>query len=242
MGTLPGVLAERLAAAGLEFRSAAARKIMRAAGSWVVDLAGGESLRAAGVVVATRAPVAAGLLAGVDQPLADALGAIQYADSAVVSLGYARADILHPLDAAGVVVPRSAGRKILAISFSSAKYPGRAPAGHALVRVFVGGALDPATPLLADGPLVDLVRREIADVIGARGVPVLVQIDRWPGAMPQYHVGHVDRVALIRARLATLPGLALAGAAYEGVGIPQVIASGQAAARAVLTESRLQAG
>jgi oxygen-dependent protoporphyrinogen oxidase len=133
-----------------------------------------------------------------------------------------------------VVIPRSAGRKILAVSFSSSKYPGRAPAGHALVRVFVGGALDPATPLLADGPLVDLVRAEIADVIGARGTPVLVQIDRWTGAMPQYHVGHLDRVALIRARLASLPGLAVAGAAYEGVGIPQVIASGRAAARAVV--------
>ncbi|MFM8436207.1 MAG: protoporphyrinogen oxidase, partial [Planctomycetia bacterium] len=233
MGTLPRVLAERLTSLGVEFRTAAARSIARADGGWLVDLDRGEPLRAAGVVIATRAPVAAGLLAGVDRPLADALGAIEYAGSAVVSLGYARADIAHPLDAAGVVVPRTAGRKILAVSFSSAKYPGRAPAGHALVRVFVGGALDPATPLLPDGPLVDLVCAEVADVIGARGTPVLVQIDRWTGAMPQYHIGHLDRVALIRARLAALPGLAVAGAAYEGVGIPQVIASGQAAARAV---------
>jgi oxygen-dependent protoporphyrinogen oxidase len=134
-----------------------------------------------------------------------------------------------------VVIPRSAGRKILAVSFSSSKYPGRAPAGHALVRVFVGGALDPVTPLLADGPLVDLVRSEIAEVIGARGTPVLVQIDRWAGAMPQYHVGHLDRVALIQERLAAHAGLAVAGAAYAGVGIPQVIASGRAAARAVIT-------
>ena len=233
MGTLPRALAGRLAALGVEFRTAAARKITRADGSWIVDLDHGDPLRAEGVVIATRAPVAASLLAGVDRPLADALGAIEYTGSAVVSLGYARNDIAHPLDAAGVVVPRSAGRKILAVSFSSAKYPGRAPAGHALVRVFVGGALDPTTPLLGDGPLVDLVRREIGDVIGARGTPVLVQIDRWAGAMPQYHVGHLGRVALIRERLAALPGLAVAGAAYEGVGIPQVIASGQAAARAV---------
>jgi len=235
MGTLPRMLAERLASRGVEFRAAAAHSIVRTEGGWLVDVAGGDLLRAAGVVIATRAPVAAGLLAGVDRPLADALAAIEYAGSAVVSLGYARADIAHPLDAAGVVIPRSAGRKILAVSFSSAKYPGRAPAGHALLRVFVGGALDPATPLLAEGPLVDLVRAEIADVIGARGTPVLVQIDRWTGAMPQYHVGHLDRVALIRARLASLPGLAVAGAAYEGVGIPQVIASGRAAARAVTT-------
>ena len=233
MGTLPAALAEKLTRLGVEFRTAAARRLVRDGSGWLVECDGGPPLRAAGIVVATRAPIAAGLVADVDRPLAAALGAIEYAGSAVVSLGYERSAIAHPLDAAGVVIPRTAGRKILAVSFSSAKYPGRAPAGHALVRVFVGGALDPETALLPDGPLVDLVRREIADVIGAHGTPRLVQIDRWAGAMPQYHVGHVERVALIRERLAALRGLALAGAAYEGVGIPQVIASGQAAARKI---------
>jgi len=239
MGTLPRALAERLATLGVEFRKAAARSISRAANAWLVELDHGAPLRAEGVVVATRAPVAAGLVADVDRPLAKALGTIEYAGSAVVSLGYARADIPHPLDAAGMVIPRSARRRIIAVSFSSAKYPGRAPAGHALLRVFVGGALDPATPLLADGALVDLVREEIAAVLGVRGTPALVQIDRWADAMPQYHVGHLDHVAVIRQRLTALPRLALAGAAYEGVGIPQVIASGRAAARAVVTEDRL---
>lgn len=233
MGSLPAALADKLTRFGVEFRTAAARCIVREGGGWSVECDHGPPLRARGVVVATRAPIAAALVADVDRPLAAALGAIEYAGSAVVSLGYERSAIAHPLDAAGVVVPRSTGRKILAVSFSSAKYPGRAPAGHALVRVFVGGALDPETALLPDGPLVDLVRREIADVIGARGTPRIVQIDRWAGAMPQYHVGHLDRVALIRDRLATIDGLALAGAAYEGVGIPQVIASGQAAARKI---------
>lgn len=233
MGTLPAALAEKLVRLGVEFRTAAARRLGRDGSGWLVECEGGPPLRAAGIVVATRAPIAAGLVADVDRPLAAALGAIEYAGSAVVSLGYERSAIAHPLDAAGVVIPRTAGRRILAVSFSSAKYPGRAPTGHALVRVFVGGALDPDTALLPDGPLVDLVRREIADVIGARGTPRLVQIDRWAGAMPQYHVGHLERVALIRERLAAIRGLALAGAAYEGVGIPQVIASGQAAARTI---------
>lgn len=233
MAALPAALAERLTRLGVEFRAAAAMRIVRDAHAWLVECDRGPPLRARGVVVATRAPRAAEIVADVDRPLATALGAIEYAGSAVVSLGYERSAIAHPLDAAGVVVPRNAGRKILAVSFSSAKYRGRAPAGHALVRVFVGGALDPATAHLPDGPLVDLVRCEIADVIGARGTPRLVQIDRWVAAMPQYHVGHLDRVALIRERLAALPGLALAGAAYEGVGIPQVIASGQAAARTI---------
>lgn len=232
MGTLPAALAERLGRLGVEFRRAAATRLARAGNAWIVECDRGPPLAAAGVVVATRAPHAAALVAGVDPVLATALGAIEYAGSAVVSLGYERSAIAHALDAAGVVVPRNAGRKILAVSFSSAKYPGRAPAGHALVRVFVGGALDPDTALLHDGPLVELVRRELADVIGARGTPRLVQIDRWAGAMPQYHVGHLERVSLIRDRVAAWPGLAVAGAAYEGVGIPQVIASGQAAARA----------
>jgi oxygen-dependent protoporphyrinogen oxidase len=233
MAVLPAALAERLARLGVEFRTARATRLVRDGNGWIVDCDRGPPLRAAGVVVATRAPLAAALVADVDPALAAALGAIEYAGSAVVSLGYERSAIAHPLDAAGVVIPRNAGRKILAVSFSSAKYPGRAPAGHALVRVFVGGALDPDTALLPDGPLVDLVRRELADVIGARGTPRLVQIDRWAGAMPQYHVGHVERVAVIRERLTALPGLALAGAAYEGVGIPQVIASGQAAAHKI---------
>ena len=233
MGTLPAALAERLGRLGVEFRRAAATRLARDGGGWIVECDRSAPLAASGVVVATRAPLAATLVADVDPVLATALGAIEYAGSAVVSLGYERSAIAHPLDAAGVVVPRSAGRKILAVSFSSAKYPGRAPAGHALVRVFVGGALDPDTALLPDGPLVDLVRRELADVIGARGTPRVVQIDRWAGAMPQYHVGHVERVTVIRERLTALPGLALAGAAYEGVGIPQVIASGQAAAGVV---------
>lgn len=238
MATLPATLAERVCRAGVEIRTAAAQRLDRDGADWIVTFDRGAPLRAVGVVVATRSPVASRLVSAVDRVLADALGAIEYAGSAVVSLGFSRAEIAHPLDAAGVVVPRCAGRRILAVSFSSAKYPGRAPVGHALVRVFVGGALDPDTALLADGPLVDLVRREIADVIGARGAPRLVQIDRWADAMPQYHMGHLERMALIRQRLAGLPGLEVAGAAYEGVGIPQVIASGRAAAVALVERAR----
>jgi len=234
MGTLPATLAARLADRGVEFRTAAVRRLTRAGVEWIVDLDAGPPLRAAGVVVATRTPVAAHLVSEVDASLASVLDAIEYAGSAVVSLGYARDDVAHPLDAAGVVVPRRAGRRILAVSFSSSKYPGRAPSGHVLLRVFVGGALDPGAALLDDGPLVELVRGDLSAVVGARGRPRHVQIDRWVGAMPQYHVGHLGRVAAIRERLRLLPGLAMAGAAYEGVGIPQVIASGQAAARAVM--------
>lgn len=195
-------------------------------------------LEADAVVVAAPAPAAARLVADVHAPLAADLAAIEYAGSAVVSLGFPRAAVAHPLDAAGMVVPRAAGRRALAVSFSSSKFPGRAPPGCVLVRVFVGGALDPHTAALPDVELAALARAEVAVLIGATGEPLLMQIDRWQGAMPQYHVGHLDRVARIEAAARAIGGFALAGAAYRGVGIPQVIASGQAAAAAVLGVAR----
>jgi oxygen-dependent protoporphyrinogen oxidase len=191
-------------------------------------------IEADAVIVAVPAAAASALLRSADPALADALAAIQYAGSAIVSLGFAREDVAHPLDAAGMVVPRGEGRRILAVSFSSQKFPGRAPEGSVLMRTFVGGALDPETAALDDDHLVPTVLAELRDVLGIRGGPQIIQIDRWQGAMPQYTVGHGDRVANIRRLVAAHRGLALAGAAYEGVGIPQVIASGQAAAGTVI--------
>jgi oxygen-dependent protoporphyrinogen oxidase len=239
METLPRELGQRLALAGVEFLTASVERLERAAGGgWRVHLRpqGGTAppLDADAVIVAVPAPAAAAIVDGLDRELAALLAGIEYAGSAVVSLGFARDDVAHPLDAAGIVVPRIEGRRILAVSFSSSKFPGRAPEGHVLVRSFVGGALDPSAAALDDEPLTALVRRELTDVIGARGTPKLVQIDRWTRAMPQYHLGHVERVAAIKRRLAGIAGLAVAGAAYEGVGIPQTIASGQAAAAKVL--------
>ena len=238
METLPRRFAVALAERGATFVHAAAGPLTRAAsGRWQVPLlATGPAapLEADAVVVAVPAPAAAGIVAAVDPDLAADLAAIEYAGSAVVSLGFPRDRVAHPLDAAGMVVPRVAGRRALAVSFSSAKFPGRAPAGCVLVRVFVGGALDPDTARLPDADLATLAREEVATLIGARGEPLLVQIDRWRGAMPQYHVGHLDRVARIERAAAKIGGFALAGAAYRGVGIPQVIASGQAAAAAVM--------
>jgi SpoVK/Ycf46/Vps4 family AAA+-type ATPase len=100
--------------------------------------------------------------------------------------------------------------------------------------VFLGGALDPERHLLDDDQLVALACEELAAIVGASSPPKLIEIARWPAAMPQYHLGHLERIERITQRLDMLPGLALAGAAYEGVGIPQVIASGQAAAKRVL--------
>ncbi|NCY02730.1 MAG: protoporphyrinogen oxidase [Planctomycetia bacterium] len=191
-------------------------------------------LAADAVIVATPAATAARLLRPCDPALADSVSAIEYAGSAVVSLGFSREAVGHPLDAAGLVVPRRERRRLLAVSFSSQKFPGRAPPGTVLLRAFVGGALDPETTSLDDDRLLAVVLADLRTVLDVRGDPLVVQIDRWHHAMPQYTVGHVGRVATIGRLTAGHRGLALAGAAYEGVGIPQVIASGQAAAAAIL--------
>ena len=235
MESLPARLAEHLRDRGATFVQARASGIVPGpTGGWEIPLAAGATglarLAADAVVVAVPAPAAAGLFAGLDGALAADLAAIEYAGSAIVSLGFARDDVAHPLDAAGLVVPRVAGRRALAVSFSSSKFLGRAPAGCVLMRVFLGGALDPEALDRDDDALVALAYEEAAILVGARGRPRLVQVARWAGAMPQYHVGHLVRMQRIELALAAHPGLALAGNAYTGVGIPQVIASGQTAA------------
>ncbi len=236
METLPRRLAEELRGCGVRFIDGTATAISRAAdGRWRVSGDLPESVSADAVIVTTPAPVSSRLLATVDQGLADELAGIGYAGSCIVSLGFARDRVTHPLDAAGLVIPRIAGRRILAVSFSSSKFPGRAPRGCVLLRVFVGGALDPDAMRLPDDALVELALSEVEQILGTRGEPRLARVERWDRAMPQYHVGHVARVARIEAAAARHPGLALAGAAYDGVGIPQVIASGQKAAACCLT-------
>jgi len=237
METLPRRLAEDLRTRGVRFVTGSVSSLERTNDDrWQIAGAGLDASTATAdtVVIAAPAPVASGILDHLDRPLADDLSAIDYAGSCIVSLGFARDRVAHPLDAAGMVVPRVAGRRILAVSFSSSKFPGRAPPGCVLMRVFIGGALDREVMELDDDALVELALSEVGQLLGARGEPKLTRVERWNQAMPQYHVGHLARVARIETAVSRHPGLAVAGAAYTGVGIPQVIASGQAAARRCL--------
>jgi oxygen-dependent protoporphyrinogen oxidase len=172
----------------------------------------------------------AALVSAADPGLASRLGGITYASSATVALAYPRAAVRHPLDGFGFVVPRVEGRAILACTFSSVKYPGRAPDGAVLLRVFVGGALQADLLARADEDLIGLAHDDVARLLGITGKPVLARVWRHPDAMPQYDVGHLDRVAAIESRLEAFPSLALAGAAYRGVGIADCVRSGEAAA------------
>ena len=182
------------------------------------------------LIVALPAHAAAELVCSWDGGLAAELSAIEYAGCAVVSLGFAGRQIAQPLDAFGFVVPQVENRRIIAASFASLKFAGRAPADHVLVRAFIGGALQPELAELPDAGLRQLALDELSDLLGIEGQPVMTDIARWPRSMPQYHVGHLERVALIEQLAARHRGLALAGNAYHGVGIPQCIESGEWAA------------
>ena len=116
-------------------------------------------------------------------------------------------------------MPRTEGRALLAGTFSSVKYPGRAPEGHVLLRGFVGGALNAKILTEDDEHLVARARRELAEALGVTAEPLITRVSRWPASMPQYHVGHLARVETIERRVAELSGLYLAGGSYRGEGI-----------------------
>lgn len=206
----------------------------RAGGRWRASTAEGGRFEADRVIVATESHAAARLVRYLDPALATLLGEIPYASAATVSLAYRRADVPHPLDGFGFVVPRSEGRTLLAATFSSVKYPGRAPPDGALVRGFVGGALNASVLDADDAALLARVRAELREALGVAAEPRLARVARWPASMPQYHVGHLTHIETIERRVAALPGLFLAGGAYRGVGIADCVRSAEAAAEAAL--------
>jgi oxygen-dependent protoporphyrinogen oxidase len=204
----------------------------RSGHGYVLPLAGGERIEADGVVLATPAFATAELLAGIDADVADAHAEIPYASSALVSLGFRGEDVPHPLDGYGYVVPRAEGSEVLACSWTSSKWEGRAPEGSSLLRVHTGRFGGRDTSAEPDDELVALAREEVR-LLGIIAEPSFVRVHRWPRSMPQYVLGHVERVERIEAALEHHPGVAVAGAAYRGVGVPDCIGSGEAAAESL---------
>jgi protoporphyrinogen/coproporphyrinogen III oxidase len=231
MGTLVDTLRDTFERTELVTSREAVRVLAGDAGYRVV-LAGGETHAADGVVVATPAYVTADLLVDLDPELAAQHRAIPYASSVVVTLAFSRADVV-PLDGYGYLVPRAEGRDVLACTWSSQKWEGRSPDDCVLLRVYAGrfGGRDLTED--ADADLVALAREELA-FLGVTAEPILQRVQRWPWGMPQYVLGHPARLARIEDGLAAHPGLALAGAAYMGVGIPDCIYSGELAAESVV--------
>jgi oxygen-dependent protoporphyrinogen oxidase len=178
------------------------------------------------LILATPAYDAATLLEPLDDELSALLRGIPYASTATISLGFRQRDFSHRLDGYGFVVPRIEGRALLAVTWTSSKWSHRAPDDAVLLRAYVGGAGREAVLEQSDGGLLSLVRAELRDIMGVTEVPVLARVYRWPRAMPQYLVGHLERLAAIDERLARWPGLFLTGAGYRGVGIPDCIRDG----------------
>jgi len=213
---------------------ASVKAIRRLEEGFELRTADGPPLRADAVILAAPAPAAAGMLAGMDEELVGLLASIEYVSTATVSLAFRSSDLPRPLDGHGYIIPRVEGREALACTWTSTKFPHRAPDGYALLRVFIGRA-GQGDELLADERcLLDVARRELAQTLGLQAEPVVTRVYRWPQAMPQYNLGHPRRLEEIEARLRHLPGLFLAGAAYRGIGIPDCIRSGQEAARTAL--------
>ena len=203
-------------------------------GTWILTTDQGEELEADGIILALPAYGAAETLSTMAPGLAKELQSIPYTSTATVSLAYRRSDIPKALDAFGFVVPARERRKIIACTFSSVKYPGRAPEGYDLLRAFVGGALQPSLFEQDDQAMELCVREELSALLGIQAPPVLCRVHRHPRSMPQYHIGHLDRVGRINEHLTRLTGLRLAGNAYEGVGIADCVRSGEDAAEALL--------
>jgi oxygen-dependent protoporphyrinogen oxidase len=197
--------------------------------SWTATTNGGAVAEADGLILATPAYAAAAMLSAVAPELARELREIPYSSTATVSLAYREGDVPRDLGF-GFVAPAIEARKILACTFSSVKYSGRAPQSCVLLRAFVGGALQAALFEQNDRAMEAAVRQELAELLNVTAEPLFSRIHRHPRSMAQYHVGHLAKVARIEDQLKKFPGLALAGNAYRGVGIGDCVHSGEEAA------------
>jgi protoporphyrinogen/coproporphyrinogen III oxidase len=247
LGMLPAYLAK---ASGAEVRTGVmARELARTGSGWrltVGSAAAPEQVDADAVILALPARPAGRLLAGVSGMSAavTGLGQIGYASMAIITLAYPRSGFPGPglaaLGWSGYLVPAVDGRAVKAVTFSTVKWPHLAEAAAAgtgpleIVRCSVGRIGEETLLQRADDELAGLAAAELATATGVRGGPVATRVTRWGGALPQYTVGHLDRVAAIRAAVAVQPGLAVCGAAYDGVGIPACVATARAAAGQVL--------
>ncbi len=196
-----------------------------------VELGDGSTVEARAVVLTTPAYVTSGILREVDAELSRLCGEIPYASTATVAMAFTRAAVRHPLNGSGFVVPRVEATGILAGSWLSSKWPHRAPAGHVLLRTFVGGARDPRALDAGEPELVARSLQAIRPLLGISGDPLFTRVYRWERASAQHEVGHLARMAAIDRRLAACPGLFLTGSGFRGVGIPDCVADGRSTAR-----------
>lgn len=201
---------------------------------WSIGLDSGETLEADAVILSTPAFITADLLVYTAPRLAELLGKIPYVSTAVATLGFRKEGFSHPLNGFGFVVPKTEGRKINACTWVSSKFPFRAPAGHVMIRAFIGGALNEPLAEQAESDIGAMVRQELREIMGIYEEPLFCKVFKNYKANVQYHVHHQERVAEIDRELVDLPGLYLAGSAFKGIGIPDCVLNGTQTAEAAL--------
>jgi oxygen-dependent protoporphyrinogen oxidase len=206
-------------------------------GRWFVTTAAGTE-EFDGVVVATPAKVAGKILKPVNTALGEDLEGVVYSSSLTVTFGYSQEQLKGLPPGFGFLIPRSEGVRMMACTFVHNKFPNRAPQEKGLVRCFLGGIRDEEVLNLSDEQVKELCLRELKQIVKLDTEPRFVRIYRWRGAMAQYTPGHLDRVRRIEAAVKQLPGLALAGNAFKGIGVPDCVRSGQEAANLMTQLSR----
>ena len=215
--------------------NAPVQAVQREGGTWVVS-PGMPSDQFDSIIVALPAPAAAQVLRMASPELSAELAAIQYSSSITVGLGYDR-DVRRALPPGfGFLVPRSEGKKLLAATFVHNKFPHRAPDDRALLRCFFAAKNAEDVWPLTDEQIIGIVRHELQQILGPqvsglRVEPLFARVYKWKSAMAQYGVGHLDRLDRIEGLRQRLPGLALAGNAYRGIGVPDCVRSGRDAAK-----------
>ena len=209
-------------------------RVDRLDSGYEVIIEGGETVPCDSVVVATPAYAAAGIVNELDRELSAMLNTIPYVSTATVSLGFKKSDIKMALDGFGFVIPRSEKKRIMAASWVSVKFSHRAPDDSVLIRCFVGGAKNEEMVFLSDEKIAQVVMEDLKDIMGIEAEPLFKRIFRWHKAMPQYTIGHEERVAALEERADKYPGLYLSGSAYHGVGISDCIRMGEETAAKVL--------
>jgi len=187
------------------------------------------------VVIAAPAHAAARLTRDIDRELSSVLGTIPFSSTATVTMAFKKVDIKKPLTGFGFVVPRSENRGIMASTWSSVKFDGRAPHGFVLIRCFVGGAKGGEYLKLNNKEMTAMVRGELKDIMGITAEPLFTRIYKWKKAMPQYTIGHEERVRHIEKKTARHKGLFLTGSSYHGIGIPDSIHGGEITAKKILS-------
>ena len=226
MGVLIETLAGRLAP-GSCLTGSRARSIARTASrGWRVERDGGDPLEADAVILALRAPGAAGLLRRCDDEIAGMLSSIAYGSAATLHLAFRQRDVDHPMDGFGFVVPAVEGLSVIGATFVHRKFPGRAPDGFALIRAFWSDR----SAQISDAEIIGRTLSDLRVLVGIRGSPRLTHLMRHPDSMPRYQVGHLRLIERIETALRRVEGLFLAGNAYRGVGIPDCVRSGETAA------------